>query len=282
VEYGAGDASGGGLGSAFRKANGVVARAGLWGKEMDGSSSNFRELYNLVDAVEKECKAGRLEDAELLLFTDNSTAESAFYRGTSSSKLLFELVLRLRQIEMLYQLKVHLVHIPGTRMIKLGVDGLSRGNMGEGVMKDPDIFLKDVPINLGLHERSPEMIQWLRDVFDIEENEVLEPADWFEKGHDVVGWGRRGVSPWYPNIKHGTYLWTPAPAAAQYAVEQLRKARHRRQSSMHVMVVPRLFTSLWRKQLHKVADIVFEIPAGKLDAWSKDQHEPLTIAIVFP
>jgi hypothetical protein len=51
---------------------------------------------------------------------------------------------------------------------------------------------------------------------------------------------------------------------------------------MHVMVVPRLFTSLWRKQLHKVADIVFEIPAGKLDAWSKDQHEPLTIAIVFP
>jgi hypothetical protein len=168
----------------------VVARAGLWGKEMDGSSSNFRELYNLVDAVEKECKAGRLEDAELLLFTDNSTAKSAFYRGTSSSKLLFELVLRLRQIEMLYQLKVHLVHIPGTIMIKLGVDGLSRGNMGEGVMKDPDIFLKDVPINLGLYERSPEMIQWLRDVFDIENNDVLEPADWFEKGHGVVGWER--------------------------------------------------------------------------------------------
>ena len=74
------------------------------------------------------------------LFTDNSTAESAFHCGTSSSRLLFELVRRLRLVEMKYQLKIHLVHIPGTRMIKLGVDGLSQGNMGEGVMKDPDIF----------------------------------------------------------------------------------------------------------------------------------------------
>jgi hypothetical protein len=113
------------------------------------------------------------------------------------------------------------------------------------VMKDPDIFLKDVPLNLGLHERSPEMVQWLCDVFDIKSGDVLKPADWFEKGHDVVGWERKGVSPWYPSIRASTYLWTPAPAAAQYAVEQLRKARHRRQASMHVMVIPRLFTSLW-------------------------------------
>jgi hypothetical protein len=167
-------------------------------------------------------------------------------------------------------------------MIKLGVDGLSRGNMGEGVMKDPDIFLKDVPLNLGLHERSPEMVQWFCDVFDIKNDDVLKPADWFEKGHDVVGWERKGVSPWYPNIRASTYLWTPAPAAAQYAVEQLRKARHRRQASMHVMVIPRLFTSLWRKQLYKVADIVFEIPAGTVSEWKKDQHEPLTVALVFP
>jgi hypothetical protein len=229
---------------------------------MEGSSSNYRELYNLVDAVENECKDGRLEDAELFLFTDNSTAESAFYRGTSSSKLLFKLVLKLRLAEMKYHLKLHVIHIPGTRMIKLGVDGLSRGNMGEGVMKDPDIFLKDVLLNLGLHERSPEMVQWFCNVFGIKSSDVLEPADWFEKGRNVVGWERKGSSPWYPKIKPSTYLWTPAPAAAQYAVEQLRKARHRRQALLHILVIPRLFTSLWRKQLYKLADIVFEIPAG--------------------
>jgi hypothetical protein len=185
-------------------------------------------------------------------------------------------------VEMKHHLKIHLVHIPGSRMIMLGVDGLSRGNMGEGVMKDPDSFLKDVPLNLGLHERSPEMVKWLCDVFGIKLDDVLEPSDWFEKGHDVVGWERRGVSPWYPKVNPSTFLWTPAPAASQYAVEQLRKARHRRQSSMHVMVIPRLFTSLWRKQLYKVADVVFEIPAGTLSEWKKDQHEPLTVAIVFP
>ena len=60
---------------------------------------------------------------------------------------------------------------------ELGVDGLSRGNMGEGIMKDPDIFLKDVPLNLGLHERSPEMVKWLCNVFGINLDDVLEPSD---------------------------------------------------------------------------------------------------------
>jgi hypothetical protein len=103
---------------------------------MERSTSNYRELYDLVDAVEKECKEGRLEDVELFLFRDNSTAESAFYHGTLSSKLLFKLVLRLRLAEMKYHLKIHLVRIPGSRMIKLGVDDLSRGN-GSLMILDP-------------------------------------------------------------------------------------------------------------------------------------------------
>ena len=69
-------------------------------------------------------------------------------------------------------------------------------------------------------------MRWLCEVFNISPDNVLEPADWFEKEHGVVGWERRSVSPWYPKIKPSTFLWTPAPAAAQYAVEQLRKARH--------------------------------------------------------
>jgi hypothetical protein len=167
-------------------------------------------------------------------------------------------------------------------MIKLGVDGFSRGNMFEGVMKDPEKFLEDVPLHKGVGERSEAMMDWLCKTFGITSENVLEPSDWFVRGHDVTGWHKRKVSPWFPELKPSTFLWTPAPAAANYAVEQLRKARHCRQESMHVMVIPRLFTSLWRKQLYKVADVVFEIPAGCMDAWKKDQHEPLTVAIVFP
>ena len=34
------------------------------------------------------------------MFTDNSTAEAAFWKGTSTSPYLFELVLELKQLEM--------------------------------------------------------------------------------------------------------------------------------------------------------------------------------------
>jgi hypothetical protein len=56
-------------------------------------------------------------------------------------------VLRLQKVEMNYNMKIHMIHIPGTRIIKLGVDGFSRGNMFEGVMKDPEKFLEDVPLH---------------------------------------------------------------------------------------------------------------------------------------
>jgi hypothetical protein len=32
----------------------------------------------------------------------------------------------------------------------------------------------------------------------------------------------------------------------------------------------------------KVADVVIEIPTGMLDAWTKDQHKPLIIALAIP
>jgi hypothetical protein len=44
---------------------------------------------------EESLLAGR----EIFLFTDNSTAERAYYKGTSSAEPLFELVLRLRKLE---------------------------------------------------------------------------------------------------------------------------------------------------------------------------------------
>jgi hypothetical protein len=38
----------------------------------------------------------------------------------------------------------------------------------------------------------------------------------------------------------------------------------------------------WRKQLYKVADLVFEIPCGALPSWDVSQCEPLVVGIVFP
>jgi hypothetical protein len=48
---------------------------------------------------------------------------------------LFELVLRLRRLEVRCGVPLHIIHVAGTRMIRQGADGLLRGsNTLEGVM----------------------------------------------------------------------------------------------------------------------------------------------------
>ena len=60
-------------------------------------SSNYRELNNLVVAVEKSYEESILNDCELFLFTDNFIADCPYYNSSSSSRALFLLVLRLRK-----------------------------------------------------------------------------------------------------------------------------------------------------------------------------------------
>ena len=106
VYYGFGDASGKGRGSTFQgfhtpssssgasgPSSDIRFRVGVWGADAEGESSNYRELRNLVEDTEAEVETGKLMETEMFLFTDNSTAESAFHKGSSTSKILHELVL---------------------------------------------------------------------------------------------------------------------------------------------------------------------------------------------
>jgi hypothetical protein len=40
-------------------------------------------------------------------------------------------------------------------------------------------------------------------------------------------------------------------------------------------------TQLWRKKLHKVSDLVIEVPAGVRAFWPRGLHEPLLIGLTF-
>ena len=111
--------------------------------------------------------------------------------------------------------------------------------------------------------------------------EVLTPNDWFWRGHDITGMRKNCDGFEMPAYASGTMLWAPPPGVARFAVEQLRQARHKRQQSCHVLLVPRLMTLEWKRHTLKGADIVFNIPVGT-DAWPSDMHEPLTVAIFFP
>jgi len=140
--------------------------------------------------------------------------------------------------------------------------------------------MRTCPWGLSASERSPGILNWCKKVFG-EELEILSPSDWFTRGHDHDGgfYDSRGM--FRLNIKAGTYLWQPPPAAADAALEELRKARLKRRASTHIIIIPRLCTTLWLKQLYKAADIVLYLPCNNTH-WPSSMFEPLVIAILFP
>ena len=76
-------------------------------------------------------------------------------------------------------------------------------------------------------------------------------------------------------------LWSPPPAAAEVALEELRKARLKRTKSIHIFVCPCLLEPVWKSHLWKSADLILRIPSGT-PYWNEEMYEPLTIGINFP
>ena len=121
-----------------------------------------------------------------------------------------------------------------------------------------------VPLHLSALERSSELRPWLTAAAEGLDPIFLEPEDWFTKGQG-----------------HGTFIWHPAPAAADVVVEQLGKARHKRPSSLHIVVVPRLMTGRWRRHMTRECDCYFRIPP-RCTLWGKSQYEPVLIFVCLP
>ena len=160
-----------------------------------------------------------------------------------------------------------------------GTDGISRGQMDEGVSVGK-YMLQFCPWGKSAIERSLTLKKWILSTFG-QECEFLEPSDWFTRGHDLCG-GRYDEKGFYKvRSKPGTLVWTPPPAAVDAAIEELRKARLKRRLSTHLLFIPRLATTLWLKQLNKACDIVIYLP-NHFPPWPNDMHEPLVIGICFP
>jgi hypothetical protein len=259
------DASGRGFGSTFQMGDKVHFQYGQWPERISETmSSNWRELANLVESLEAEVGERGLNDVEIFLFTDNTTAEAAYWKGTSKSEWLFDLVLRLRLLEMNHDLIVHVVHVAGTRMQAQGTDGISRGDKSMGVMRG--VPMQDFcPLHKTGLERSPVLKTWLTTATKLLKPVFLEPEDWFLQGQGA-----------------GNFIWSPAPAAADVVVEQLGKARHKRPCSLHLVVAPRLMTGRWRRHMTRECDFYFKLPAGACSLWNAAQYEPVLIFVCIP
>ena len=265
--YGFGDASGDGYGFALEVEGKLLTEFGTWKAGFENKHSNFKELFNLVNAVETAYAAGSLKGCELFIFTDNFVAESSYYNGGSNqNKELDDLVFRLWDIQMNGDFTLFIYHVAGTRMIQSGVDGLSRGDKAEGIALGRSIA-SFIPIHLSPMERSDKVEEWVRGLWNEEEQGeliLLSPEGWYDM-----------------SMKKGAFLWDVAPAAGEAAVEQLCIHVHGRPENTHLFIIPRLCTCHWRKQLGKACDILLNIEPIH-DFWNKDMHEPFVLGIYLP
>jgi hypothetical protein len=160
VRYGFGDASGSGFGSIMETSEGLKSRIGVWGYDDSEESSNFKEFENVVTTIEEEVMAGTLKGAMLYFFTDNSTVEGALAKGNSSSRKLFQLVLRFRKMQFQQGIKMIISHVSGKRMISQGTDDVSRGSLTEGVAAGENM-LDFIPLHLSAVERDSHLRAWV-------------------------------------------------------------------------------------------------------------------------
>jgi len=114
-------------------------------------------------------------------------AEAAYFKGTLSSKLLFDLVLRLYKLQMHNSLLLHLMHIAGPWMIAQGKDRLSWGVMSAGALHEGDL-LQHVPLHLTAIEWNAKPLEewvtrWSGDSCQIT---WLQPKGWFTMSPGMV------------------------------------------------------------------------------------------------
>ena len=61
--------------------------------------------------------------------TDIKVAERIWLKGGSTDKELYEIMLDMQEITLKRQLLLRLIHVSGSRLIRCGVYGLSRGDL---------------------------------------------------------------------------------------------------------------------------------------------------------
>ena len=175
-----GDESGDGFGAAFHLDGELLFRYGQWSSAISEASSNYREFRNLVKAMEAYVRSGKLRDCEVFLLTDNLVTENAFYKGSSSSKKLFNLILGLRKLELEGDIILHMAHVSGKRMITSGVDVMSRSDTTKVVTKE-DSLLSYFPFHLGADQTSKSLVCWINSWWTGKKGLVHLTADgWFD------------------------------------------------------------------------------------------------------
>jgi hypothetical protein len=122
----------------------------------------------------------------MYLFIDSSTKEGALSKGITPSRKLFQLVVRLRKVEVEYGAMIQVSKVSGKRMISQGTgDGIFQGKINEGTATGISM-LSFVPLHLSALYRMKCLGNWFKSWID-SDAEILAPSDWFTRGHSNDG-----------------------------------------------------------------------------------------------
>jgi hypothetical protein len=228
----------------------------------------------VVKALKAEAGEGHLRNSMIFMCTDNSTVELAIVKGNCSSTKLFKLTLAVQCLEMEQGAHVVVSHVSGERMKVQGMDGVSRGQLKEGVSVGPDM-LSFIPFHLSAIQRQPLVKEWIQSWLG-STTKLSTLNGCFERGHGILGEKHDEKGFWRHQFKPGSFIWDPPPGAATVAIEELRKAIIKRRHLFHMFVCPHLLKPEWFRQLYKAARLVSNVPPGA-DCWPVSMHEPLIV-----
>ena len=133
------------------------------------------------------------------------------------SRLLHDLLLKLRLLKTRAGRKIHFVHVVGTRMIDQGSDGLSRGNLMEGVTGG-----KAMEFFVPLEPSSEAQAFWIGSSLGHRSIAAILGTYW----NQMIGLTKGTMYQKAPKIvmaygylhKKGNFIWAPPPTVADAAL----------------------------------------------------------------
>ena len=160
-------------------------------------------------------------------------------KGNTPVEPLFILISLIKGAMMKFCFQLFIIHVAGSRMTQQGTDGTSRGELPLHSIDRP--LRASVPLNLTCFERSTALMGWLESWVG-SKRMFLKLSNCFVEAHDLRFSSSNKIdNPRALTFESTTCIWSTLPSLGDAALEQLRYARIKRQTSTHVFVIPKLF-----------------------------------------